>query len=155
MSTNENPAEKTYQPGAIIALNIPREPIKGTRLQDEDGYICENVGPRANENERVCWVWKTEIGDSRHMTWREILDEANGPLTVLPPVFKVGYVITERAQLDLLPKYAVVLDDAKGMCQKVTHTEWAYPGVVVPRNSNWAVDLPATILWLPEDEEQA
>lgn len=157
MNTTEKPAEIVYPPGAVVAIRIPHEPILGTRLVDEDGAICRNVGLSEGSRSNACWVWENDSGAPLYprLTWREILDEANGPFTVLPPVFKTGDIITDREQLDLLPKYAVVLDDAKGVCQKVTHTEWASPGVVLPRNSNWPGLLPVTILWLPEDEEQS
>lgn len=152
MSTNENPAEKTYQPGAIIALNIPREPILGTRLQDESGYICENVGPRENGDVNARWMWEDKkTGKFMHprMTWAEILSDATSHLTVLPPKFKTGDVITERSQLDLLPKDTVLLDGVKDACQKIMQTTWATTGGISEIESS-VFDFPATILWLPE-----
>lgn len=160
MSTTENPAEKKYLPGAIIALTIPREPIRGTRLQDESGYICENVGPGENCNVNARWVWKSEVGDSSRMTWAEILDNATGTLTVLPPVFKTGDIITDSHELYLLPAGAVVLDNAKEACKKASETTawrstaWLSTGSSL-KGDSWIVKLPAMILWLPEDGEQS
>lgn len=157
MSTTENPAEKKYLPGAIIALTIPREPIRGTRLQDESGYICENVGPGENGDVNARWMWKDKkTGKFMHprMTWAEILSDATSHLTVLPPKFKTGDVITERAQLDLLPAGAVVLDAVEIACQKVPSATWRVAGIRGECEA-YIVDLPATILWLPENKEQA
>lgn len=156
MSTTENSAEMAYKPGDIIALTIPQEPILGTRLQDENGYICENVGPKEHCNERACWVWEDKTGNilPPRMTWTEILSDATSPLTVLPPVFTVGDIITLPEQLDLLPNDTVVLDSTKDACQKTSPERWYVNGVFVPTISD-TVELPATILWLPEDEEHA
>lgn len=162
MSTTEKPAEIVYQPGAVVAIRIPHEPILGTRLVDEDGAICRNVGLSEGSRSNACWVWENDSGAPLYprLTWREILDEANGPFTVLPPVFKTGDIIADSHELYLLPKGAIVLDSAKEACKKASETTawlstaWLSTGSSL-KGDSWLVKLPATILWLPEDEEQS